>query len=114
MASEADVIASLYFDVMDIYRKEKTIDDNGISVLTEVLKYSNIECSLDKKDEISATGEVGVLVGAYKLFCRPTIDIQVGDKLMITYSGITKEFEAGEPFPYKSHLEVPLTKAERV
>ncbi|MBS4903484.1 MAG: hypothetical protein KHZ96_13615 [Coprobacillus sp.] len=88
MASEADIIATLYFDSMDIYRKEKVKNPNE-------------------------TG-TAYISAAYKLFCRPTVDIQVGDKLVITYNGITGEFEAGEPYPYKSHIETPLTKKERV
>ena len=84
--------------------------------MKEVLKYSNLQCSLDKKDEVQTGGETGTayISAAYKLFCRPAVDIKVGDKLVITYNGITGEFEAGEPYPYKSHLEIPLTKKERV
>ena len=37
-----------------------------------------------------------------------------GDKLVITYNGRTEEFEAGEPYPYKSHIETPVTKKVRV
>lgn len=117
MASEADIIATLYFDNMDIYRKEKVKNPNtGITTMQEILKYSNLQCSLDKKDEVQTDGEVGsaYISAAYKLFCRPTVDIQVGDKLVITYNGRTEEFEAGEPYPYKSHIETPVTKKVRV
>ena len=84
--------------------------------MQEVLKYSNIQCALDKKDEVQTGGEVGTayISAAYKLFCRPTVDIKVGDKLVITYNGRTETFEAGEPYPYKSHQEIPVTKKERV
>ena len=84
--------------------------------MQEVLKYSNLQCSLDKKDEVTTGGEVGTayISAAYKLFCRPTVDIKVGDKLIITYNRRTEEFEAGEPYPYKSHIETPVTKKERV
>ena len=115
--SDADIIATLYFDSMDIYRKEKVKDPNtGVTTVKEALKYSNLQCALDKKDEVQTGGEVGTayISSAYKLFCRPTVDIKVGDKLIITYNGITGEFEAGEPYPYKSHIETPLTKKERV
>ena len=117
MASEADIIATLYFDSMDIYRKEKVKGPNtGVTTMKEVLKYSNLQCSLDKKDEATTAGEMGTayISAAYKLFCRPTVDIQVGDKLVITYNGRTEEFEAGEPYPYKSHIETPVTKKVRV
>ena len=115
--SDADIIATLYFDSMDIYRKEKVKNLNtGVTTMQEVLKYSNLQCSLDKKDEVQTSGEIGTafISSAYKLFCRPTVDIQVGDKLVITYNGRTEEFEAGEPYPYKSHQEVPVIKKERV
>ena len=115
--SDADIIATLYFDSMDIYRKEKVKDPNtGVTTMQEVLKYSNLQCSLDKKDEVQTGGEIGTayISAAYKLFCRPTVDIKVGDKLVITYNGRTEKFEAGEPYPYKSHIETPLTKKERV
>ena len=117
MASEADIIATLYFDSMDIYRKEKVKNPNtGITTMQEILKYSDLKCSLDKGSETTVAGETGTayISAAYKLFCRPTVDIRVGDKLVITYNGRTEEFEAGEPYPYKSHIETPVTKKERV
>ena len=97
--SDADIIATLYFDSMDIYRKEKVKDPNtGVTTMQEVLKYSNLQCALDKGSEVTTAGETGTayISAAYKLFCRPTVDIKVGDKLVITYNGITGEFEAGE------------------
>ena len=114
---DADIIATLYFDFMDIYRKEKVKDPNtGVTTMKEVLKYSDIQCALDKKDEVQTAGETGTayISSAYKLFCRPTVDIKPGDKLVITYNRRTEEFEAGEPYPYKSHIETPVTKKERV
>ena len=115
--SDADIIAALYFDSMDIYRKEKVKDPNtGVTTMQEVLKYSNLQCALDKKDEVTTGGELGTtyISAAYKLFCRPTVDIRLGDKLVITYNGISEVFEAGEPYPYKSHQEITVTKKERV
>ena len=115
--SDADIIATLYFDSMDINRKEKVKDPNtGVTTMQEVLKYSNLQCSLDKGSEVTTAGETGTayISAAYKLFCRPTVDIKVGDKLVITYNGRTEEFEAGDPYPYKSHQEIPVTKKERV
>ena len=115
--SDADIIATLYFDSMDIYRKEKVKDPNtGVTTMQEVLKYSNIQCSLDKGSETTTAGETGIsyILSSYKLFCRPTVDIMAGDKLIITYNGRTEEVEAGEPYPYKSHQEIPVTKKERV
>ncbi len=115
--SDADIIATLYFDSMDIYRKEKIKNPNtGVTTMRETLKYSNLQCSLDKGSETTTAGETGTayISAAYKLFCRPTVDIKIGDKLVITYNGRTEEFEAGEPYPYKSHQEIPVTKKERV
>lgn len=115
--SDADIIATLYFDSMDIYRKEKVKDHNtGVTTMQEVLKYSNLRCALDKGSETTIAGEMGTasISSAYKLFCGPTVDIKVGDKLIITYNGRTEEFEAGDPYPYKSHIEIPVTKKERV
>ena len=115
--NEADIIATLYFDSMDIYRKEKVKDPNtGVTTMKETLKYSNLQCALDKKDEVTTAGEIGTayISAAYKLFCRPTVDIKVGDKLVITYNGRTETFEAGDPYPYKSHIETPVTKKVRI
>lgn len=112
--SDADVIASLYFDTMDIYRKVKLVNEYGVTELRETLIASNISCSLDKKDDVIANGEVANIVAAYKVFCRPTINISTGDKLIITYNGLTDTFEAGEPYPYQSHLEIPVTKEVRI
>lgn len=118
MASEADIIATLYWDIMDIYRKEKVKNPNtGITNFEEVLKYSGIKCELDKGSETQIAGETGTasLVASYKLFCRPTVDIKAGDILVITYNGgRTETFEAGDPYPYKSHIETPVTKKVRI
>ena len=117
MASEADIIATLYFDSMDIYRKEKVKDPNtGISTMKEILKYSNINCCLDKGNETTITGETGTasIISPYKLFCRPTVDIQAGDTLEIHYHGRVETFEAGDPYPYKSHIETTLSKKVRI
>ena len=112
--SDADVLASLYFDTMDIYRKIKVVNKYGITELQEKRIASKVRCSLDKADNVIAKGEIANIVATYKLFCRPTVDIKVGDKLIITYNGVTAIFEAGEPYPYQSHLEIPVTKGDRV
>lgn len=115
--SDADIIATLYFDTMNIYRREKVKDPNtGVSTLKDVLKYSNIQCCLDKSNLAVATGETGTssLVETYTLFCRPTVDIQAGDILEIRYHGRVETFEAGDPYPYKSHIETTLSKKVRI
>ena len=106
---------------MDFYIKDTyTIEDINNLITNEVEENIHLDYkaagALDKKDEVQTGGEIGTayISAAYKLFCRPTVDIRLGDKLVITYNGITGEFEAGEPYPYKSHIETPLTKKERV
>jgi hypothetical protein len=48
------------------------------------------------------------------MFCRPDTNIAAGDDVQVTFeSGLKKNYIAGEPFPYSSHLEVPLTRKDR-
>ena len=115
--NEADIIASLYFDTMDIYAHQKQNNGYGITINEEVLVASNVQCSLDKGGALQTEGaiaNVGFIATSYTVFCRPNIDIQPGYKLVITYNGRTDTFIAGNPFPYQSHLEIPVALEERI
>lgn len=46
-----------------------------------------------------------------KIFCDPTLDIKAGDRITVNYgSKVIGKFQAGEPYVYDSHQEVPLIK----
>lgn len=46
-----------------------------------------------------------------KLFCDYDLDIRCGDRIEIFYRGKSLgRFQAGDPYPYTKHQEVPLTR----
>ncbi|WP_027702288.1 hypothetical protein [Metaclostridioides mangenotii] len=115
----ADDFDILNNDKVDIYRKQKVI--NEVTGATEVKIgdkpiFENIKCGVSKKDTYVDINGIGKLVKVTELFCRPDIDIKTGDELRVTYEHREEAvFTAGKPDIYSgSHLEVIITQKERV
>lgn len=111
---ESDILASTYNDLMNVIRYEEVEDESHLSEMKEVVKYLDVACELDKESTAYLTGDIASVVADYTIFTRPNIDVLEGDKLIITHLGRTYEGEAGLPFKYPSHLEVPVSIKERV
>lgn len=47
-----------------------------------------------------------------KLFIAPELEILQGDVIEVVRGEITREYTAGEPFPYSTHQEISLQRKE--
>lgn len=114
--NNADILAQTYLDTCDIYKYEKT-EVNGITRFAEVLKYSGIKCALSRKSLAKAAENNTTEISSNSIvFFMPDVDVQEGDKLVITQQGAikSKEYKAGETFSYyDSHIEVMVTRSDK-
>lgn len=102
----------LWRDRMDIYRTfDKKID--GITKNIEELVHSNIKCQYSK-GSLSDTGEgIPTLINSYKLFCSLEIDLQEGDRVVVTQrNGKKVNLSVGEGFPYTRHMEFSVKRTD--
>lgn len=113
---ESNILALTYEDRMDVYRtKEVTDDETGISDRVEKKIYTNISCALSKKNNpIITQGEPNNHNVEHVVFCNPEINIENGDRLVITRYKKNTSYIASAPFKYYSHTEIPVTGLERV
>lgn len=116
--TEAEVLEMTYFDKATIRGKLKYKKSNGTTAfIDDAIKAENIKCAISKKDlpigeQTDTTNNLSYKV---VMFCNSNIDVIVGDKVdVVLESGVNKLYVAGEPFYYKSHLEVPLSVRTRV
>jgi len=114
--SDAGILAQTYLDTCDIYRYEEA-EVQGITKFTDVLKHSGVKCALSRKSLAKATeNNATEISSSSKVFFMPDVDVQEGDKLVITQQGAikSKEYKAGETFPYYgSHIEVMVTRNDK-
>lgn len=110
---ESDIIAMLYDDMMNVHRQTQITDeDTGImSEATMQEVYSNIKCGLSYRNKDLAKDNV---MSEYTVFCSEDINIQPKDVLEVTHQGRIIELEAGVPYYYVSHTEIPANKTERL
>lgn len=115
--TEAEILATTYDDVMNVYRPQKVVVD-GESKFLKGLDgekiYSNIPCSLSSSSggALDAGEAVSKNTGSYVVFCKPTISIEENDyiDLRVQASGMTKKYSliAGKARIYPSHLYIPV------
>lgn len=114
--SEAEILEMTYFDKATINGKIKYKKPNGATAFKDGIKARDINCSISKKD--LAVGEqtdtINKLIYKEVMFCNPKINIVAGDNIKVTLEcGEIQHYEAGKPFYYSSHLEVPLITRNR-
>lgn len=116
MVDKAAVLDKLRKDKCDIYRNtEVEVDD--ITSLERKLMYQGVRCRLSTSNPVINTTETTAsTLNAYTVFFHPTVDVQVGDKLVITTAiGYTYELYAGKPNGFAgSHIEVKASEDEYV
>lgn len=115
--TEAEILATTYFDVMDVFRPRKVIvegESKFLKGLDGEKIYSDIPCSLSsspggtlEKGEVTLTNS-----GSYVVFCKPDIVIKVNDfiELTVKVPGTTKKYSltAGKARLYPSYLSIPV------
>ncbi len=103
----------LWKDKMDIYRWVEVVE-NGITKSKEQLMYSNVRCHYSK-GSLTDTGvnEVPSLINSHKLFCGLDVDLQEGDKIIVTQrNGKQVTLTVGEGFPYSTHQEFSVKRED--
>lgn len=117
--NEADILAMTYEDSCAISRLQDVEDsETGITEQAYVPVHTDIPCALSQAQQdglaVLEGGMLNVATDEYKLFIRPEITIQRGDKVdtFQSASGISFELYATKPFYYPSHCEVGLTGRE--
>lgn len=114
--TEADILEMTYLDKMTIIRKSKGWNQETCSNdFSNIIIAEDIPCAISRKEEAIVSGDIGVIVINRKLFCRPEVDIKTGDTINATYShGEEAIFKVSKTNIYPSHMEIPITEAERI
>ena len=116
-AKHRQVIERLYEDLATIKRfveEETTWGETKISKELVPI-YENQPCRISQKSlGANKQSEVqNTILYQTKLFIAPEVEIRQGDIVLITRQGITREYIAGEPFPYPTHQEVILLRVDQ-
>lgn len=117
--NEADILATTYEDSVTILRLQDVENpETGITEQKYIPIHENVPCALSqvRQDGLKTLeGDMlNVAIDEYKLFVRPGIIVERGDKVIVDqkYSKMTFELYATKPFYYPSHCEVGLTGRE--
>lgn len=113
--NEADILATTYEDVMDIYRVV-LIEDEETGVSSRGLKEMSkgVRCALSKSTLPVIDNSMGGATVDYTVFCRPDVDVKEGDKIVLTRFGKVYELYVGYVMDYVSHKELPVRRKERI
>lgn len=114
--TEASILEMTYLDKMTIIRKSKGWNEETCSNdFSNVVIDENIPCAISRKEESIVSGDIGAIVVNRKLFCRPEVDIKIGDTINATYNhGEEAVFKVSKANIYPSHMEIPITELERI
>ncbi|PBD92755.1 hypothetical protein BGU05_18230 [Clostridioides difficile] len=114
--AEADILALTYFCKMTIKRSISIKnEETGVTDFNESLVIAeDVPCGLSGNIPNVIDTDITSSISAFELYCRPEVDLQVGDILDITLENENIEtFIASKPFPYSSHLQTNLTLKDR-
>jgi len=109
-------ISSTYFHKLSISRMVETTDQWGgtSQKYGPVTSLQDIICGYSQGSRNKNTTQTetrNVISYNPKLFCDPSLDIKVGDRVTINYNTmVIGEFTASEPYLYNSHQEVSLIR----
>ncbi|ARF70348.1 ABC transporter ATP-binding protein [Paenibacillus larvae subsp. pulvifaciens] len=102
----------MYEDIATIRRYEDVDKPNGSTKNEPVIIYRDQPCHISQKalgvnNQKDAQNNIAYET---KLFISPELDIHQGDVVEIKRGTLSREFTAGEPFPYPTHQEVALQR----
>lgn len=118
MIKEADILATTYWDWVDVYRPCKETLPSGESVFKSGregrLVYEGAACALSTHSggQLNQNPSTATADTFYNLFTRPEVEIYPNDFLVITHLGKVTEALAGKPERHVSHNNVPIRLAE--
>ncbi|EGT3685968.1 TPA: hypothetical protein ACMU21_002965 [Clostridioides difficile] len=114
--TEADILALTYFCKMTIRRcVSSKNEETGVTDFNESLVIAeDVPCGLSGNIPNVIDTDITSSISVFELYCRPEVDLRVGDILDITLeNGAVETFIVSKPFPYSSHLQTNLTLKER-
>ena len=109
-------ISSTYFHKLSISRMVETTDQWGgtSQKYGPVTSLQDIICGYSQGSRNKNTTQTetrNVISYNPKLFCDPSLDIKVGDRVTINYgTRVIGTYTTGKAYYYNSHQEVPLTE----
>lgn len=108
-------LEKMYEDTCTISRYEEVKDPvTGETILQPRPVYENQSCRISQK-ALASNGQTETqnsISYQIKLFIAPELDIRQGDEVSVTRAGVTDQYQAGEPFRYRSHQEVILLRKD--
>lgn len=117
--NEADVLAMTYEDSCTISRLQDVENqETGITEQAYAPILTDVPCALSQARLDGLAVLEGSMLNAatddYKLFIRPEITVERGDRVSVLQTASTANLElyATKPFYYPSHCEVGLTGRE--
>lgn len=117
--NEAEIIATTYYDKMNVYRPFKDTLQTGESVFLDGLEgkkiYSDIPCALSTfSDGKASKTESNVKVESdYKMFYDPSIHIEKNDTIECWHEGRYYILRAGKEMAFISHCEIPVNEIKK-
>lgn len=106
-----------YTDRATISRYVPVTKPNKQTVLQLQQVYSDQPCRisqtrLPKNGQTEAQNDIRYDA---KLFIAPLPDVELlqGDEIVVTGRGVSRNYVAGEPFPYPTHQEIGLTRKDK-
>ena len=108
------VLQRLWKDRMDIYRYEE-YEEDGFTKMRKEKIYENVKCHYSKGRLVDIGEEVPTLVNSHTLFCGSDVDLQEGDRVVVTQrNGKQISLSVGEGFSYSTHQEFSVKRDDKV
>ena len=109
-------IEKSYEDKCTISRYKKGTDPISKETKLELKPvYEDKPCRISQRS-LGANGQTEAhnqIQYETKLFIAPELEIKQGDEIVVSRAGITRYYQAGEPFVYPSHQEVSIQRRDR-
>lgn len=118
--TEADILATTYFDLVTVYRPFKEVLESGESVFKSGEEgrkvYEDIKCALSTKTggKLFQSNSVAVIDADYILFVRPEVEIEPNDFLIVKVKNKEIKLIAGKIDYKESHNNIPVRLADSV
>lgn len=116
---EKRIIASTYFDKMNVYRPFKSTLTTGESAFKNGLEgkkvYEDVPCALSSFSGGSRNTNVPApkVESDYKLFYDPEVHVEKNDTIECWHEGRYYVLEAGKEMPFLSHCELPVKETKK-
>lgn len=111
--SEQEIVARTFTMSAKIERSQSYKDENNFTKHGNETVYASMPCTIQRSSRRNSSQTEGPNEIEYDtvLIHSPSYLVKAGDKVTVTYpNGEASTFDAGEPFYFESHHEVPLIR----